>query len=69
MSESWNDPTIERYLRARKAITDKHGEGRGVGGEMPCPCCKDGILRYSIAAYNGHIWGKCSTTGCAQWIE
>lgn len=69
MSETKRDPTVERYLAARKAITDKHGKKRGIRGEMPCPCCENGTLRYSIAGYNGHIWGQCSSPGCASWIE
>lgn len=38
-------------------------------GIMPCPCCKVGTLRYSRAAYNGHIHGNCTTTGCVAWME
>lgn len=34
---------------------------------IECPKCK-GDLRYSIAKLNGHIWGKCETEGCLQWM-
>lgn len=35
---------------------------------IECPACK-GRLHLSQAAYNGHVWGKCETKGCAQWME
>lgn len=38
-------------------------------GEMDCPVCKTGKLRYSRAAYNGHVHGRCSTDGCVAWME
>lgn len=38
-------------------------------GIMKCPCCADGKLRYSRAAYNGHIHAHCSTDGCVSWME
>lgn len=38
-------------------------------GEMECPVCKTGKLRYSRAAYNGHVHARCSTDGCVAWME
>ena len=35
---------------------------------IECPVCK-GRLQLSQAAYNGHVWGKCETKGCVQWME
>ncbi len=35
---------------------------------VECPACK-GKLRLSQAACNGHVWVKCSTEGCVQWME
>ncbi len=35
---------------------------------IECPACK-GRLNLSQAAYNGHVWGKCETAGCVQWME
>lgn len=37
-------------------------------GVIECPVCK-GRLHLSQAAYNGHVWGKCETKGCAEWME
>lgn len=59
-----------------KAVNAAHkdakakGFGKNNGGvsEMTCPIC-GGLLRYSVAAYNGHIHGKCETEGCVQWME
>ena len=33
-----------------------------------CPIC-GGKLHMSIAAYNGHVWGKCETDKCLSWVE
>lgn len=38
-------------------------------GVMDCPICVTGKLRYSRAAYNGHVHGRCSTDGCVAWME
>lgn len=38
-------------------------------GEMDCPVCKTGRLRYSRAAYNGHVHAACSTDNCVRWME
>jgi hypothetical protein len=38
-------------------------------GSMSCPVCKTGTLRYSRAAYNGHVHAGCSTEGCVRWME
>lgn len=54
---------------AREAIV-KHSDGKvGVVGELKCPVCKRGTLRYSIAACNGHIHAKCSSADCVAWME
>lgn len=37
-------------------------------GVIECPACK-GRLHLSQAAYNGHVWGKCETKGCVEWME
>ena len=36
---------------------------------VDCPACKTGQLHLSIARYNGHVHGKCSTEGCVSWME
>lgn len=47
----------------RKAAKDSGNQA----GEIQCPACL-GRLRYSIAHSNGHVWGKCLTDGCLQWM-
>lgn len=56
-------------MTARKAITDKEGNTRGIVGEIDCPVCKKGKLRYSIARYNGHIHAACTNQECVRWME
>lgn len=63
-----------KVVKARAAIVDrlgpfKKGRSRDERGSIPCPNCEGGTLAYSRAAYNGHVWGKCSTEGCAAWME
>lgn len=47
----------------------KHANGKvGITGEIKCPKCGN-VLKYSVAAYNGHVWGECCTDGCISWIQ
>jgi len=65
-----DEETLARkVLRARKAITDKVGKQRGVSGEIACPVCATGKLRYSIAWTNGRIHAGCTTDNCVRWME
>lgn len=36
---------------------------------IDCPACGTGKLHLSQAAYNGHVWGRCTTEGCVSWME
>jgi len=45
------------------------GKGKGGTGSIPCPVCKTGTLHYSVAGYNGHMHGRCSTGGCVAWMQ
>jgi len=38
-------------------------------GTVPCEVCKTGEIHLTMAAYNGHVWGKCTTLGCVSWVE
>jgi len=38
-------------------------------GEMDCPVCLSGKLKYERSSYNGHVRACCSTKGCVAWIE
>lgn len=54
-----------RHQTIRKLIvTECPNSGQG---KLTCPCC-GGIVSYSKAS-NGHVWARCSTAGCASWME
>jgi hypothetical protein len=36
-------------------------------GSIVCPKCA-GDLNFSVAKLNGHIWGRCLTADCLQWV-
>lgn len=38
-------------------------------GKVPCEACGKGEIHLTMAAYNGHVWGKCTTEGCISWME
>jgi hypothetical protein len=38
-------------------------------GEMKCPICEDGKLRYSRSGYNGHVHAACTKNTCVRWME
>lgn len=63
---------FENILKARKAITDKHGTEKPeefTTGEVPCPVCEEGQLHYRISGLNGHIHASCTKDGCVNWME
>lgn len=42
--------------------------GRTHDETIECPVCK-GRLHLSISGYNGHVHGRCETSGCVAWME
>lgn len=56
---------------AARADANAKGLKRGNGGrgQIPCPCCNGGTLHYSVANYNGHMWGSCSNKECVRWMQ
>jgi C4-type Zn-finger protein len=61
---------FEEVINAITKIKEKHGKKKPkefIKSSMECPVCK-GILHYSISNYNNHIWGKCETEGCLNWM-
>jgi hypothetical protein len=72
-AEQWAE-AVQRCVIGRSAASDhakERGFGRGHGGvgEVPCPVCGAGTIRYSVAGYNGHMHGRCTTKGCVSWME
>lgn len=45
------------------------GKRRGLVGTMPCPSCGTGIVHFSVANINGHIWGMCTSKNCLRWMQ
>lgn len=60
---------VAKMFMVRKAIVEHTGGKRGVDGTIDCPACGTGKVRFAVAGINGHIWAKCSTQGCAEWVE
>lgn len=62
--------TIGAMLAAQKHATSLGlKKGNGGRGEMPCPACKTGTLRYSVASVNGHMHAACSDQTCISWMQ
>ncbi len=72
-----SDNRKSRLTLMLKAISATHEDAKmkglrqGHGGQssLKCPVCAAGEITYSVAGVNGHIWGSCSTEGCAKWME
>lgn len=58
--------SMDRVAAIREAVV-KDCPKNGGHGEIKCPCC-GGTVRYSKAS-NGHVRARCSTEGCASWME
>ncbi len=58
-------------LGAASQDAKAHGFRKGSGGKgsVPCPACKTGELHYSVAGYNGHMHGCCTTKDCVSWMQ
>ena len=68
---AWGDYVAARTARMvliLPAIPGKD-EGRGKAGTIPCPACDGGVVRWSRAASNGHLWAACSTPNCFSIIQ
>lgn len=64
-SEKARNERIENIFKARTAIIAENKEV----GELKCPICKQGKLRYSIARSNKHVHAACTTATCVRWME
>jgi hypothetical protein len=68
--EAWTEQRIDRLRTVMVGIAEwraKH-KGKSRADVVECPACK-GRLHLSIAAYNGHVHGKCETDDCVSWME
>lgn len=68
--EKW-EKALEQFSlqidEATRIIEAQTAGKRSVSGTIDCPRCR-GRLRYSVK-HNGHIWGKCDTPDCLNWME
>lgn len=63
-----------QFERTMKAVEAAHthakekglGQGRGGYGSLLCPLGCGGMLRYTVASVNGHMYAEC---GCVSWME
>ena len=64
------DKVIDAWSRITKkeALPTKIPK-KNIAGKINCEECEDGIISYTISSCNGHLSGKCSTTGCLCWDE
>lgn len=54
-------------VRAWRTWTKKNRVAKQEAIDCPTGC--GGKLHLSQAAYNGHVWGKCTTEDCLSWME
>lgn len=71
--KEWKERSA-RMMKVRQAIVAHLGgpwkKGmKGSAGSIDCPACVKGCVNFSRAGYNGHIHARCSTSGCAAWME
>ncbi len=66
---SMNRGIVARHAAKDDAKANGFMKGKGGYGAIKCPCCEHGELRYSVASYNGHMHGRCTTQGCVAWME
>lgn len=68
--EAWIGARMERMRAVMVGIAPwrRAHKGRSAREVVACPACK-GRLHLSIAAYNGHVHGRCETEGCVSWTE
>jgi hypothetical protein len=71
--KEWNDfiqGRMNMLIAAQTVVEPFRARNKGKSAKevVECPCCK-GKLHMTIAAYNGHVHGKCETDGCLAWME
>lgn len=56
-------------LVRQDAESKGYGRGNGGVGDIACPVCGKGTIRYSVASVNGHIWAACTVKGCFSVMQ
>jgi hypothetical protein len=68
------EKTVAKWKLARQAIIEHIGAEHlkeDAHGVINCPVCKTtDSLKFTYAgSYNGHVWAKCITENCVEFIE
>ncbi len=68
--EAWHEKHMEMMAVVMTGIRGwrRAHQRQNFAEVVECPACK-GRLHLSIAAYNGHVHGRCETDGCVSWME
>lgn len=74
LHEEWRNGRLSALGKVMTAIRpwrDEHTKKRIGGAQtIDCPACGgDKTLSMTIAAYNGHVHGRCKTPNCVSWME
>lgn len=59
-------PAVNEWRKAQAWSKRNRVSARGT---VPCAACGTGTIHLSMAASNGHAWGRCTTAGCVSWVE
>ena len=60
---------IADVMKARTQIVKMIAKHKVSHGKTCCPVCETGILTFTQAELNKHIYAKCDTEGCVAWME
>lgn len=65
----WYERRMEAQAKIMVAIPGSSRDTKkrahwGETGSLGCPACEWGIVKWSRARNNGHLWAACSTPGC-----
>jgi len=62
------DDDVALLVQARFEILQDADRQLGVTGQITCPKCKNGLLKYRIAK-DGRMQAVCTTEHCLQFME
>lgn len=74
----WSAASIKRMFLIMKDIPGRADWGEagivdktfwGKSGEITCPACDGGTVRWTRASVNGHLWASCSTPNCFSVMQ
>lgn len=70
LHEEWIEKRMGTMRIVQLGIANwrKAHKGKSASEIVECPAC-NGKLHLSISSYNGHVHGKCETSGCVSWME